>query len=110
MITSGKASYKLTCTAENSATTSNLEVYLGDEKLTLTPDSKTKTTYLTVESQRVYDIIAPITIKVIEADGNELVATYSILENINATGADLVKALYEFAVSAKAYRENRTDY
>lgn len=125
-ITGGVASYRLTHKEVNPADVSNIHVYIGDTELALTKGqiksgSTVTSTYLDVnasnlEKRKIYDVISEhITIKVVVDENTTLTATYSVLANIaalEAAGSDasLVKALYEFGVTAKAFREYYTEY
>ena len=59
--------------------------------------------YYTINT-RVYDLTGAIEITVTRADGTTAVGTYSAKAYIYATNDPLTKAMYEFGVAAKAYR------
>ncbi len=72
--------------------------------------------YYFTDNQRVYNAIGKISIDIyVPGQENPITTTYSLAHYITEmkdSGEDitLAKAIYDFGVAAKTYRENRTDY
>ena len=80
-------------------------------------DEEVTVTVFYADNQRVYDAAGTITLDIVIPDEEAKTTSYSIAQYITAItetkpteNIDIAKALYEFGVSAKAYRDGRTDY
>ena len=117
MVDGTNAAYVITMTDNAVAAGATVTVsYVGGESITVTEsvvtvDTVSTTRYIT-SGTSVYDVAAnaiEITVTVpAETDGAEptvITGTYSLKAYINATDNALAKAMYEFGIAAKDYRE-----
>ena len=119
MLDGTNAAYVITMT--DSAVTAGATVtvsYVGGAAITVNQsvitetDTETEVTRYITSGTRVYDIAAnaieiTVTVPAAEegAEPTVITGTYSVKAYINATDNALAKAMYEFGVAAKAYRE-----
>jgi len=110
MVDGTNAAYVITMTDAAATAGATVTVsYVDGEEITL-KDSANIANAKYTSGTRVYDIAAnaiEITVTVPAAEGEPTVitGTYSVKAYINATDNALAKAMYEFGVAAKAYRE-----
>ncbi len=81
-----------------------------------TDADETVTVYY-ADNQKVYDAIGKINVTIDLPEGEDIVTSYSVAQYITAVSEqtpevniDVAKAMYEFGVAAKAYRDSVIDY
>ena len=105
MLDGTNAAYVITLTDSAIAAGVTVSVsYVDGEEITLN-DSATIANAKYTSGTRVYDIAANAIEITVTVGEESFVGTYSVKAYINATNDSLTKAMYEFGVSAKAYRE-----
>ena len=106
VIYNGSAFYRFNLQSDEYFEALSFTLTVGDEKVPLSIiDSGVQddgTPYITLEGARVYDIIGELTITY---EAEDISATYSILDYIQYEENNVAKALYEFGIAARAYRE-----
>ena len=113
MVDGTNAAYAITLTDSAVSAGAVLTVsYVDGEEIALN-DSATVTNAKYTSGTRVYDIAAnaieiTVTVPAAEegAEATVVTGTYSVKAYINATDNTLTKAMYEFGLAAKAYRES----
>ena len=80
-------------------------------------DADETVTVCYVDNQKVYNAIGKIQITIKVSDAESYTTSYSLAQYITAVSEqspeeniDVAKAMYDFGVAAKAYRDNLTDY
>jgi hypothetical protein len=99
-ISASNADYVIKPTSETAVVTVK---YVGGEQITVTKAADENAWY--TSGERIYDLVGKA-IEITITDGDASVTgTYSVGAYINGTDNALAKAMYEFGVAAKAYRE-----